>query len=195
MALSQYFYMSTNLEPYYKLEQCRHALSCVCEVMTTDGHLPKAFSVSPPDAINITKLGENAGAIITDSCHSCYNARKEQRGIAEKAGGETHPVDCLNHLRCVVIKNQLIRLDEFTTALLKESLDKISPILRVSTSLESVLIVFDKEFSLCANYPKGHGELFLTWLQQNYPDALLFHVECASGGRQDLTLMASLPIF
>ena len=31
---------------------------------------------------------------------------------------------------------------------------------RVSTSVEALLIAFDKEFSLCANYPKGHGELF-----------------------------------
>ena len=123
------------------------------------------------------------------------HARAEQREIACKAGGETHSIDCLNHLRCVVIKNMLIRLNEFTTDLLKDSLDKISPILRVSTSLESVLIAFDKEFSLCANYPKGHGELFLIWLREKYPDALLFHVERAGGGRQDLALMASLPIF
>ena len=123
--------------------------------------MPDAFGVPHPDDINITKLGENAGAIITDSCH---HARKEQRLIAEKAGGETHPIDCHNHLRCVVIKNQLIRLNEFTTALLRDSLDLISPILRVSTSLEALLIAFDKEFSLCANYPKGHGELFFTWM-------------------------------
>ena len=43
---------------------------------------------------------------------------------------------------------------------LKEILDEISPIHRVSTSLNAVLKAFDKEFSVCANYPKGHGKLF-----------------------------------
>ena len=57
------------------------------------------------------------------------------------------------------------------------------------------MIAFDKEFSLCANYPKGHGELFLIWLRERYPDAMLFHAERAGGGRQDLALMALLPIF
>ena len=83
----------------------------------------------------------------------------------------------MNNLRCVVVKNMLIKLNEFTSKFLKESLDEISPILRVSsTSLEAVLIAFNKEFSLCANYPKGHGELFLTWLRTKYPNKLLFHV-------------------
>ena len=58
-----------------------------------------------------------------------------------------------------------------------------------------MLIAFDKEFSLCANYPKGHGELFLTWIRTKYPNELLFHVERSGGGRQDLALMASLPIY
>ena len=80
----------------------------------------------------------------------------------------------MNHLRCVVVKNMLIKLNEFTSEFLKESLDEISPIHCVSTSLEAVLIAFDKEFSLCANYPKGHGELFLTWLRTKYPNELFF---------------------
>ena len=101
----------------------------------------------------------------------------------------------MNHLRCVVVKNMLIKLNEFTSEFLKDCLDEISPILRVSTSLDAVLIAFDKEFSLCANYPKGHGELFLTWLRTKYPNELLFHVERSGGGRQDLALMASLPIY
>ena len=102
----------------------------------------------------------------------------------------------MNNLRCVVVKNMLIKLNEFTSEFLKESLDKISLILRVSsTSPETVLIAFDKEFSLCANYPKGHGKLFLTWIRTKYPNELLFHVACSGGGRQDLALMASLPIY
>ena len=32
---------------------------------------------------------------------------------------------------------------------------------------EAVLRAIDKEFSLPANYPKGHGDMFLHWLKQN----------------------------
>lgn len=160
--------------------------------MEGNGHDPDEFGVPKPEDISLRKLCENHGAIITDTCN---HARKEQEILQYEIGGDTHKVDCFNHMRCVVIKNILIRLNEFTSEFLKDSLDEISPVLRVSTSLEAVLIAFDKEFSLCANYPKGHGELFLTWLRMKYPNELLFHVERSGGGRQDLALMASLPIY
>ena len=55
---------------------------------------------------------------------------------------------------------------------------------------------FDKEFSLCANYPKGHGGLFRQWMKVNHPGERLLHVErAASGGRQDVASMAVLAIF
>jgi hypothetical protein len=53
----------------------------------------------------------------------------------------------------------------------------------------------NKEFSLSANYPKGHGELFLEWIRENHPGVLLFHVEWASGSRQDLCTEGSMAIF
>ena len=160
--------------------------------MDEEGNDPDEHGVPKPGDIRMESLGENDGAIITDSCH---HARKEQQVIEERVGGSTHRIDCANHTRCVVIKNQLIALNEHTTDLLKDSLDQIAPILRVTTSLDNVLIAFDKEFSLCANYPKGHGEKFLKWITSKYPDAMLFHVERSGGGRQDLALMASLPIY
>ena len=52
--------------------------------------------------------------------------------------------------------------------------------------MESVLRALDKEFSLNANYAKGHGDLFYEWMLHNHPDALLLAVERASGSRQDL---------
>jgi hypothetical protein len=39
---------------------------------------------------------------------------------------------------------------------------------------EAVLRAIDKEFSLPANYPKGHGDMFLHWLKRNHPGACLF---------------------
>ena len=64
--------------------------------MQKNGHNPDEFGLPKPEDIYIEKLGENAGGIITDTCN---HARKEQTIIEEKAGGETHPVDCMNHLR------------------------------------------------------------------------------------------------
>jgi hypothetical protein len=53
---------------------------------------------------------------------------------------------------------------------------------------------YDKEFSLAANYPKGHRELFAEWIKENYPGALLFHVESTYGTHQDIMFTAVLAI-
>ncbi len=71
---------------------------------------------------------------------------------------------------------------------MQEELDQIDDFLRVSTSFEALLRALDKEFSLCANYPKGHGEQFLAWILKHHPGALLFHVERAAGSRQDFAV-------
>ena len=49
---------------------------------------------------------------------------------------------------------------------------------------DSVLRAVDKEFSLPANYPKGHGDLFLHWLKLNHPGALLVPVQRTAGSRE-----------
>ena len=58
-----------------------------------------------------------------------------------------------------------------------------------------MLRAIDKEFSLCANYPKGHGELFREWIEVKYPGILLLHVERASGSRQDLCVEGAGAVF
>ena len=52
-----------------------------------------------------------------------------------------------------------------------------------------------KEFSLTANYPKGHGKLFREWIIKNYPLEFLLHAERASGSRQDLICMGADAIY
>ena len=84
---------------------------------------------------------------------------------------------------------------KFLNNLLEESLEAIDPRLRVSTGMEGMLRACDKEFSLCANYPKGHGELFCTWMKENHPGALLLHVERTAGSRQDLIVEGAGAIF
>ena len=49
--------------------------------------------------------------------------------------------------------------------LLKDKIDDIDPHLRISTSTETSLIAFGKEFRCFDNYPKGHGEVFCTCME------------------------------
>jgi hypothetical protein len=76
-----------------------------------------------------------------------------------------------------------IRILQLLNNQLKNDLEEIDCRLRLSTSIDLVLRAVDKEFSLCANYPKGHGQLFCEWIKQNHPGSLLLHVERASGSR------------
>jgi hypothetical protein len=78
---------------------------------------------------------------------------------------------------------------------LRTSLDEIDPKLRVSTSMSALIRAVDKEFSLSANYPKGHGKLFLEWIREYYPGVLLLHVERAAGSRQDLCTEGSMAVY
>jgi len=77
----------------------------------------------------------------------------------------------------------------------KEELDTIDFRLRVSTDMVLLLRAIDKEFSLCANYPKGHGDLFKEWISRVHPLALLFHVADTKGARQDLAFEGAGPVY
>ena len=58
-----------------------------------------------------------------------------------------------------------------------------------------LICAFDKEFSLCANYPKGHGALFREWMKSNHPEELMLHVTRSGGNRMDILLEASPAIY
>jgi hypothetical protein len=87
------------------------------------------------------------------------------------------------------------RLTVSLNILLRSSLDIIDPKLRVTASILAIIRAVDKEFSLSANYPKGHGELFLEWMRENHPGELLLHVEQAAGSRQDLCTEGCMAIY
>ncbi len=63
------------------------------------------------------------------------------------------------------------------------------------SSASAVIRAIKKEFSLSANYPKGHGELFLEWIHEHYSGVLLLHVERATGSCQDLCTKGCLAIY
>ena len=86
------------------------------------------------------------------------------------------------------------KLTKHFNAILKTSLEEIDPKLRVTASISAIIRAIDKEFSLCANYPKGHGQLFLEWMRKHHKGELLLHVERASGSRQDLCTEGSLAV-
>ena len=65
----------------------------------------------------------------------------------------------------------------------------------MSPDLAHVTRAYHNEFSLTANYPKGHGELFREWIIENYPMEFLLHAERAAGSRQDLICMGADAVY
>ena len=117
---------------------------------------PELVDLIPsPMEINMDKL--DGGSVMTDTCNS---AQKCNRLLASVINGTVYSLFCHNHLRNVWVKNVLLSLNDFMRAHLYDSLDKIAEELRVSPSFISFARAIDKEFSLCANYPKGHGAIF-----------------------------------
>ena len=130
-------------------------------------------SLPTPDEIDIAKLG-NGGAITTDTCNA---ALKTRRILANKIGGQVHEMDCMHHLRNVQLKGVEKALTTYLNTYLKDTIENIDPSLRVSSSMSSLIRAFDKEFSLSANYRKGHRMLFNEWMKEHHAGELLLHVE------------------
>lgn len=145
--------------------------------------------VPSPDEIDTAKLSK--GVINTDTCNA---AQKFRRILVEHIPG-AYEYDCMHHLRNIWVGSAEKDLTSSLNTLLRDSLDEIDPKLRVSTSISAIIRAIDKEFSLSANYPKGHGALFAQFMLEYHPGALLLHVERASGSRQDLCTEGSLPIY
>jgi hypothetical protein len=101
----------------------------------------------------------------------------------------------MNHLRCVWFDSGEKEVTKDLNIHLRASLDEIDPTLQVTASMSAIICAVDKEFSLLENYPKGHGKLFLEWIREYHPGALLLHVERASGSRQDLCTEGSMAIY
>jgi hypothetical protein len=156
-----------------RLERLR---KCIAE-----NHPDKVELVPSPDSIDIDKLG-GGGVVMTNTCNTAQKLRR----ILVEASDDILDLDCMNHLRNVWVGNMEKSLSKYLNDLLRCSLDEIDPRLRVAASISALIRAVDKEFSLSANYPKGHGELFLSWIKEYYPGVLLLHVKRAAGSRQDL---------
>ena len=128
---------------------------------------PDLLAMIPlPNDITLSKLGDG-GAVITDTCNA---ARKLRRILVdEKIEGTAYELDCFQHLRNIWINGAAKAVTKFLNEFLDDSLENISSFLRVSPDLANVIRAFHKEFSLDANYPKGHGEKFRSWMIKNSP--------------------------
>jgi len=125
---------------------------------------------------------------------TCNCAQKIRRFLTEMIVG-SYDYDCMHHLRNVWFGGVEKKLNVSLNILLRSSLDIIDPKLRVTASISAIIRAVDKEFNLSANYPKGHGELFLEWMRANHPGELLLHVERAAGSRQDLCTEGCMAIY
>ena len=113
--------------------------------------------------LNIGKLG-TGGSITTDTCNTAQQTRRLLVEEVNQYSAQSHvlQVDCWHHLRNVWLGGMAKVTTNFLKKLLEDSLDEIDPRLRVSSEMDGILRACDTEFSLCANYPKGHGDLFNT---------------------------------
>ena len=159
----------------------------------TEREFPEFVDQIPdPSEINIDKL--DGGSVMTDTCNSA-SATNHQLA-SQEINGVVYSLFCHNHLRNVWVKNVLFSLNDFMRGHLHDSLDEIAEELRVSPSFLTFARAIDKEFSLCANYPKGDGAIFQGWMKEKHAGELLLHVErAASGGRMDVASMAALAIY
>ena len=174
----------------FQINLLKTRLDCLHEVLK--GEFPKHIhSLPTSDSIDIAKLG-SGGAITTDTCNA---ALKTRRILVEKVQGDVHEMDCMHHLRNVHLNGVEKALTSYLNDYLKDTLEHIDISLRVSSSMSALIRAFDKEFSLCANYPKGHGMLFCEWIKETHPGELLLHVERAGGSRQDLYLEGAPAIY
>ena len=148
-------------------------------------------SLPSPDEIDIVKLGKG-GAITTDTCNA---AMKTRHILVNRIGGTVHEMDCMHHLRNVHLKGVEKALTTYLNTYLKDTIEDIDPSLRVSSSMSALIRAFDKEFSLCANYRKGHGMLFNEWMKEHHAGELLLHVERAGGARHDLFVEGAPAIY
>ena len=105
--------------------------------------------------------------------------------------GLVYEQDRMNHLHCIWLNGTAKAVSGFMTTHLRDSLDNILSFLRVSPNLAHVILAYHKEFSLTANYPKGHGEKFRDWFLETYPDEYLPHCERATENKQDLICMGA----
>ena len=195
-------------------ETSEEQVDAISEMISKGGERPnrwaKVFAEKYPGyqhnipkdwGMDIGKLSSGGGL----KSGTCNAARKTRRILVSKISeaatemnrecGNVLEVDCWNHLRNVWLGGMTKALSSYIRNIMINDLDSINARLHVSPKIEKILRAVDKEFSLTANYPKGHGELFRRWMETYHPCAAPFHVERTSGSRQDLCVEGAGAIY
>ncbi len=176
----------------------------VHEKMFGDTH-----SIPSSSQIHLSKL--EGGLVNTDTCNGARLlaqllvdavdfAVEEKRALSGE--NDNHPntlttmvQDCHNHMRNIWIKAVTHRLSSYLNKVLADDLNDLDWRLRITTMFDGILRAIDKEFSLPANYPKGHGDMFKHWLRKFHPGALLVPVTRTTGSRQDLATEGAAAVY
>ena len=118
------------------------------------------------DAMSIIKFHDSGGV----TSYTCNSARKTRRLLVqsiEEAANQLSikkirilEIDCWNLFRDVWLGGITKTLSVYLKDRLMSDLECIDQRLRVVPNIEMILRAVTKEFSLCDNYPKGHGEIF-----------------------------------
>lgn len=152
--------------------------------------------------LSLSKLAEG-GLVTQDTCNAANKGSTLMIGeIKKAAAGKVDEEDilviqghCHHHLRNIWWKWLETCLSKYLTDALEGSLEKMDPRLRVTTKMSEIIRAVDKEFSLPANYPKGHGKAFKHWLDKYHPGALLVPTLRSTGARHDLNVEGAGGLF
>ena len=165
---------------------------------------PDLLALIPSSSLLTLAKLSNKSLLMTDTCATARKFRRlfadHIRQVALNNGipdDQIHifQADCWQHLRNVwfgaVIKQLSLRLSE----VLESDLNEISPFLRVTTEVVSLLIALEKYFAETANYAKGRGSCFYHYMITYHPNAYVYPVARATGGnRQDIGVEGALAI-
>ena len=160
--------------------------------------------------LSLTKLGQR-GFTMTDTCDTARKLRRliaeEIKRVASQEGISPDEVniresDCWQHLCNVWFGAVAKSLNAFMCDILAEDLKELPAMYRVTLDADDLMRCVEKLFGLTANYAKGQGSEFETWMIKYHPGAYLHPIVHACGGScQDLcvegapSILMNLPYY
>ena len=159
--------------------------------------------IPDPSDMSPTKL--LGGMVSTDTCNTARLTRQTLCDAIIQEGRDAGLVDnelnmyqgnCHQHLRNILVDAGANHLSSKLTELLCDDLSIIPPHLRVTCNISHILRACDKEFGFTANYAKGHGSMFHSWLLTFRPGSLFVPVvRVLNGNQQDASFEGAFPLY
>jgi hypothetical protein len=104
--------------------------------------------------------------------------------------------DCWNHLQNIWFGAVVNELTSHLDQLLKNDLDVIHPLLRVTTDPNSIFCTIETFFGETANHAKGSGSMYYDYMRMYNPNAHHYQITHELGGtRQDVGSEGSMAVF